>query len=88
MKIVCAVFDSAVQSFGQPFFVPAVGSAVRSFSDEVNRDDAQNQLNRHSDDFVLWQLAEFDEDNGIFIQNADVKRVLARAKDLKNGGQS
>ena len=35
-RAVCAVFDSAVNLYGQPIFVPSVGAALRSFIDEVN----------------------------------------------------
>lgn len=82
--VVCAVHDSAIDAFGRPIFVPHVGAAVRSFVDEVNRADGANQLYGHSSDFILYQLAEFEESTGIFIQNADTKRVLARGKDVRN----
>lgn len=80
MKICCAVFDSAVQAFGQPFFVAAAGAALRSFSDEVNRAAADNALYAHADDFELHQLCEFDEATGTMSGEG---RILARAKDVK-----
>ena len=79
-QVVVAMFDSAIQSYGQPIFVPAVGAAVRSFADEVNRKADGNMLNAHPDDFELHQLAEFDTEEGSFVQID--RKVLARGKDV------
>lgn len=84
-KVVCAVFDSAVQAYSQPFFVRSTGEAVRSFSDEVNRPDQANALYQHPDDYILWQLATFNDDEGIFLAE---KRVLVRGKDAIKEKQS
>lgn len=78
---VVAVRDSAMNAFGRPLFVPALGIALRSFTDEVNRKDGENQMHAHADDFELWHLAEFDESDGKFMP-VDV-RMLARGKDVK-----
>ena len=77
---VCAVHDSALQAFGQPIFVPSIGVALRSFTDEVNRVDDKNQLNTHPSDFILHQLAEYDDTTGTFIHVEP--RILARAADV------
>lgn len=82
--VVVSVHDSAAGGFGRPIFVPSVGVALRSFTDEVNRVGADNQMNQHPDDFVLWELAAFDEESGEF-ERVD-KRVLARGKDVKQNG--
>lgn len=84
MKTVMAVWDSAVQSFGQPFFVAAVGAGTRSFTDEVNRQEQGNTLNAHPDDYELYVLGYFNEEDGTF---ANDKRLVARAKDLKKGNE-
>lgn len=78
-QIVCSVFDSAAQVFGRPFFVVAKGQAIRSFSDEVQRQAPDNELARHPDDFTLYQLAEFDDAFGAFVPVPP--EVLIRGKD-------
>lgn len=78
MKVVCAVFDTAVQSFGQPFFVVHRGAAIRSFQDEVNRKADDNSLYQHPEDYNLHQLAEFDEETGEF---KEASELLIRGKD-------
>lgn len=80
MRVICAVLDSAVQAFGTPFFVQADGHALRSFIDEVNRQAPDNTLFGHPEDYTLYHLGEFNEEDGAFISD---KRVLARGKDVK-----
>lgn len=79
-QVVVAVFDRASQLFGRPFFVQAVGQAIRSFSDEVNRkDDARGEFARHPDDFDLWQVAVYDDGAGAF---ENQQQILVRGKDV------
>lgn len=82
-RCVLAVFDSAVQAFGQPFFVPAIGAGVRSFVDEVNRAAPDNSLANHPEDYELSYIADFDDELGEFTKPADGVRVIARGKDVK-----
>lgn len=83
MKQVCvAVFDRAAQVYGKPVFVPARGIAVRSFTDEVNRDAPDNDLHRHPDDFDLYLLAEYDDSLGVFSGDDSYPVILVRGKDV------
>jgi hypothetical protein len=77
--VVC-VKDRAAEVFNRPFFVPHRNVAVRDFTDEVNRSAADNQLNKHPDDFDLYLLGTYDDNTGFF--NLDVPTVLVRAKDV------
>lgn len=78
---VCCVYDSAVESFGQPFFVPHVGAATRSFADEVNRQDSE--IGKHPQDYELYFVGEFDQVTGSFLNCSNAER-LVRAVDLVN----
>ena len=81
VKIVCSVFDSAARVFGQPFFVPATGAAIRSVRDEVNRVAADNALYQHPEDFELFSVGQFDDLEGVM--HGIAKPVLiVRCKDL------
>ncbi|WNK12518.1 MAG: nonstructural protein [Microvirus sp.] len=77
---VVAVFDSAVDAYGRPFFVPHTGQAIRSFTDEVK--NPESDLSKHPGDFVLFHLSTFDERVGRFAENT-MPRVLIRASDIK-----
>lgn len=79
---VVSVFDSAMQAHGRPLFVPALGIAVRGFTDEVNRDASDNAMHVHPEDFELVHLADFDEETGTFSQVP--RRVLLRGKEVNS----
>lgn len=90
MKLaVVAVFDSAAGMFNRPFFAPALGVALRSFTDEVNRQAPDNQLNQHPEDFALYQLGWFDDNSGTF-ETLDLPTNVLRGKDaaLKGNGNA
>lgn len=80
--IIVAVFDSAAQAFNRPFYVPAVGMAVRSFRDEVNREAPENSMYHHPNDFELFELGQFDDQTGRFELLPD-PRSIARAIDMR-----
>jgi hypothetical protein len=80
LHFVVCVKDRAAEVFNRPFFVPHRNVAVRDFTDEVNRSAADNQLNKHPDDFDLYLLGTYDDNTGSF--SLDVPTVLVRAKDV------
>ena len=83
MKLVlCSVKDRAADAYGRPMFVPSTGVAIRSFSDEINRQDAENQLYNHPDDFDLFEFGEFDDNNGKFTIY-DEPKLLSLGKQVK-----
>lgn len=81
MKLqVYVVKDRATEVFGTPMFMISNGQAVRSFTDEVNRADKDNQLYTHPDDFDLHVCGQWDNESGSF--DVTLPRVLARGKDV------
>lgn len=82
--VVVSVFDSAVGAYGRPIFVPSTGVAMRSFSDEVNRADADNGMFYHPDDFGLFHVADYNDSSGRFSSVGEGDPILlVRAKDVK-----
>ena len=83
MKLnICSVKDRAADAFGRPMFVPSTGVAIRSFSDELNRSDADNQLYNHPDDFDLYEFGVFDDNTGLFDLH-DQPKLLSLGKQVK-----
>jgi hypothetical protein len=83
MKLnICSVKDRAADAFGRPMFVPSTGVAIRSFSDELNRSDADNQLYNHPDDFDLYEFGVFDDNTGLF-DLYDQPKLLSLGKQVK-----
>lgn len=83
MKLnLCSVKDRAADAYGRPMFVPSTGVAIRSFSDEVNRSDTENQLYNHPDDFDLYEFGIFDDNTGTF-EIYDQPKLLSLGKQVK-----
>jgi len=80
--IICTVKDRAADAFGRPMFVPSTGVAIRSFSDELNRSDTDNQLFNHPDDFDLYEFGVFDDNTGLF-DLYDQPKLLSLGKQVK-----
>jgi hypothetical protein len=79
---ICTVKDRAADAYGRPMFVPSTGVAIRSFSDEINRNSADNQLYNHPDDFDLYELGQFDDNTGLFTLH-DQPKLLSLGKQVK-----
>lgn len=85
MKLIAvSVFDLATETYGRPFFVPHVGAAIRSFMDEVNRDDSE--LGKHPSDYDLFEVGAFDDNTGTFTVPPQPSR-LARGAELSQKGK-
>lgn len=76
---VFSILDHKSSAYGSPFFSPAVGVAIRSFSD-LCRDDKTN-LFRHPEDFSLFHIGEFDDSNATLVSFVEL-RPVAKALDF------
>lgn len=81
-RFILAVRDRAADTFLKPMFVEARGLGIRAFEDEVNRQDQDNPLYRHPEDFDLYELGEYDDSSGKFVSLADGPRQIAVGKDF------
>jgi len=81
---VVAVKDHAMQAYNRPIYAPALGAAIRSFTDETNRQAPDNQMYAHPEDFELWLLGHFDDETGT--HTAEL-RMLARGKEVSTKNQ-
>lgn len=65
MKLhIFAVKDRALNAFMTPWFAQTVNQAIRMFQDEVN--NPQGQMIKHPDDYDLYHLGSWNDDNGNF----------------------
>lgn len=77
---IMAVRDRAADVFGVPHFQVSLGAAIRSFGDEINREAENNAFYRHPEDFDLYELGTFDDQDGSFV--TQVPKQVAIGKDL------
>lgn len=76
-QVVCAVYDSKLGAYSRPMFVPSKGVAIRSFQDEIRREERDNVMFNHPDDFSLHCLAFFEDDTGVFDQSGGVEVLVS-----------
>lgn len=77
---VFGVRDTKALAFLQPFFSASVGAAVRAFGDAVN--EGNSPLAKHPEDYLLYELADFDDQSGEFISCTPIK-MLGCGRDFK-----
>lgn len=64
LKFFC-VHDSKVGAYMSPFVLRSTGEAIRSFESAVN--DVSTQFNKYPADFHLFEIGEFDEQQGVLL---------------------
>jgi len=86
MKLqIVVMYDSKTEAYGAPNFVVNIGSAVRGFTDEINREAPDNLLYRHPGDFSLYHLGEYDDARAAF-ELLQQPRELARGIEMSQKG--
>lgn len=80
---VVAIYDTAAETYGRPAFVAHKNQAIRSFRDEVLREDSNNDLHKHPEDFILYHLGSFDDNNAKFTSHPKPE-LLIRGLDIVN----
>lgn len=64
VRLACSIYDSVAKVYVNPFYCATKGEALRSFSNAVN-DKNMGDLNKHPKDFILYLIAEFDDQKGL-----------------------
>ncbi len=86
MRSMCfAIFDMAVSAYMQPFFAANDAVAQRMFSDLAN--DLDSSVGKHPSDFVLFALAEYDDQDG-HVEALAAPRSLGVALEYVRGFSS
>jgi len=79
MKIY-SVRDDKAAAYLPPFYARTNGEAIRMFQNSIA--DGQSNFAKWPADFILFELGEFNEDNGV-ITPLDAPKSLGSAVDLK-----
>lgn len=81
-QVICVVRDAKSELFGRPMFVQQPGVAIRMFTDEVNREERDNQLYTHPEDFSLYEIGHYNDIEGKLIPH-DIPKLLVHADQVK-----
>ncbi len=75
---VYSIFDQASGLYSRPFFDGSDASATRMFSEIAT--DAEHPVGKHPEDYTLFRLGIFDDENGDLI--TEINSSLATALEL------
>lgn len=81
-KTIFSVLDVAATVYGTLFTANHVGEAVRAFTDQVNRADDANFLNKYPEHFALYEIGSFDDNSGV-IESLSQPRLIVQASSVK-----
>ena len=76
-----SVFDKKVGAFMPMFPARAKGEAIRMVSDAAA--DPQGQFIKHLEDYSLFQIGEFDDRSGKFVQGNEYPLQLVELLELR-----
>lgn len=74
------VYDSKAEAYAQPFHQQSKGAAIRAFTDTVA--DPTHAFHRHPEDYVLFHLGSYDDQNAAFDLFASPVPLI-RANEVK-----
>lgn len=76
---VCVIYDSKIGYYESPMFFRTRADAIRAFSDVAN--DTGTKFFKHGGDFTMFEVAEYDDETGSFI-NHEAKISYGLALDF------
>lgn len=79
------VYDSKAEAYLPPFYMQSKGQAVRAFQDSAS--DPQHQFFRHSGDYTLFELGEFDDQTASFQMLHTMVNLGTALEHKKSGAQ-
>lgn len=78
---VYSIYDSAVEVWCNPFFLPNKGAALRSWAATAN--DPSTQIYANPGDFTLFEIGEWNDETGV-IHMYEAKINLGLALEFKS----
>jgi hypothetical protein len=64
LQKVFTIYDAKAEAYLPPFYMKTTGEAERAVTMHVNEQD--HNFNKFAEDFTLFELGEFDNENGQF----------------------
>lgn len=78
LKKIYSIYDEKSEAYLQPFFLDTDGLAIRAITDCLN--DPEHNFSRHTSDYTLFKLGEFDNNDGTITIN---KKSLGNLVEFK-----
>lgn len=85
IKKAYTVKDRTTEAYGPPFFMNSDGEAIRGFTDAINSKDENSNLWKHPEDFDLFAIGEYNDQEGKFTNEPKPKSlVLGKQVAIRN----
>lgn len=84
MTKVYAIYDVKAEAYMQPFNAETAGLALRSFAGAAN--DPQTTIGKFPTDFILYEIATFDEHTGRYESYPEPKHLGLAKEYVENVG--
>ena len=68
-----SIYDTKAQNYHVPYFLKNEAIAIRQFGDMVN--DPDTTINKHPEDYTLFKLGSWDDQNSKFTQEKTPKAL-------------
>lgn len=82
VKKVFSIYDEKAEAFAPPFLFNTIGEATRAISGLIA--DESHQFCKHTSDFTLFILGEFDDCKGEFVLDKHSVGSLVEFKTSSN----
>ena len=80
MLKVFTIYDIKAETYMEPVSARAIGEGLRNFEDALK--DERSSLSRHPEDFIFYEIGEFNEETGL-VTSLVAPRELMRGASLK-----
>jgi hypothetical protein len=64
LQQIFSIYDSKIEAYMQPFFMPTTGAAIRMITDAL--DDPAHTFTRHPEDYTLFHLGSYEDGRSVF----------------------
>lgn len=82
LQVIVGIKDLKANTFIEMGAVTNTGVAIRAFSEQINKNDPQNNFYKWPDDFNIYQLGVYDPRSGK-LAGADIPVLLAAGISVK-----
>lgn len=78
INVMYSVYDEKAAAYLPSFTAQTAGAAIRMIMDAIS--DPKHMLSMHAEDYTLYQLANLDDETGIYTND---KKVLMTVLEIK-----
>lgn len=83
-----SIYDSKAEAYLTPVFMPNDGTAIRAMSDKLLENETDNNLWRHAEDYTLFRVGQWEEEEGDILGHTPISVVTVIALRSQHEAQA